>query len=253
MIDDMQTLLDGYWAWLRENTKLNQIKDWIKITTPYLDRHNDCLEIYAKRKNGGFVLTDDGYIIQDLEMNGCKIDTPKRKDLLKLTLSGFGIQRESNELMVQVTSDNFALQKHNLLQAMLAVNDLFYLSSPISESLFYEDVTNWLNLSNIRYTPNFKLTGKSGYDHKFDFVIPKSSAKSERILRTINNPSRDAAETMIFAWLDTKDVRSPDTRAYAILNDANGSPDNALQAMKNHDVFPILWSKREDVKPELVA
>jgi hypothetical protein len=29
------------------------------ITTPYLDRHNDTLQIYARSENGALVLTDD--------------------------------------------------------------------------------------------------------------------------------------------------------------------------------------------------
>jgi hypothetical protein len=73
------------------------------------------------------------------------------------------------------------MRKHNLLQAMLAVNDLFFLSIQMVASLFYEDVVSWLDTNEIRYTPNVKFTGKSGYDHLFDFVIPKSRRQPERI------------------------------------------------------------------------
>jgi hypothetical protein len=45
---------------------------------------------------------------------------------------------------------------------MLAVNDLFYLAKPIVESLFYEDVVQWLDANDIRYTPSVKFTGISG-------------------------------------------------------------------------------------------
>lgn len=41
MINEVQSLLDQYWAWLRDKTTLRQINDWVEITTPYLDRHND--------------------------------------------------------------------------------------------------------------------------------------------------------------------------------------------------------------------
>ncbi len=47
-------------------------------------------------------------------------------------------------------------------------------------SLFYEDVVTWLDLHEIRYTPKVKFTGKSGFDHLFDFVIPKSRSSPER-------------------------------------------------------------------------
>ncbi|MGH2457697.1 MAG: DUF1828 domain-containing protein [Chloroflexota bacterium] len=152
-MNEVQTLLDQYWAWLRDKTTLRQINDLVEITTPYLDRHNDHLQIYARRRDGGFILTDDGYVLQDLEQSGCRIDGQKRQGLLKMTLSGFGVRLDDQALEVRASSENFALRKHNLIQAMLAVNDLFYLASPMVASLFYEDVVAWLDLADIRYTP----------------------------------------------------------------------------------------------------
>jgi hypothetical protein len=254
MMNEVQTLLDQYWAWLRDKSTLRQINDWIEITTPYLDRHNDYLQIYARRRDGGFVLTDDGYVLQDLEQSGCRIDGEKRQGLLKMTLAGFGVRLEDHALEVHASSDNFALRKHNLVQAMLAANDLFYLSSPTVVSLFYEDVVAWLDLSDIRYTPKVKFTGKSGYDHLFDFVIPKSRVQPERIVKAINRPNRDTAESLAFAWVDTKEVRSPDSRAYAVLNDLEYSiSESVLDAMRSYDLRPVLWSGRERMREELAA
>ena len=254
MIDEVQSLLDQYWAWLRDKTTLRQIKDWVEITTPYLDRHNDRLQIYAKRRDGGFVLTDDGYVLQDLELSGCKIDSPKRQALLRMTLNGFGVETKDQALEVHASPDNFALRKHNLVQAMLAVNDLFYLASPVIASLFYEDVVAWLDLSDIRYTPRVKFTGKSGYDHLFDFVIPKSRVQPERIMRAISRPNRDTAQAMAFSWIDTKEVRPPESRAYAILNDSEHPvSESVLDAIRNYDVRPVLWSGRDRVREELAT
>lgn len=254
MINEVQKLLDQYLAWLKDKTTLRQVKDWIEITTPYLDRHNDYLQIYAKRDNNGFFLTDDGYIIGDLRRSGCDLESKKRKDLLTLTLNGFGVKLVGDELIVHASSDNFALRKHNIVQAMLAVNDLFYLAVPMVASLFLEDVTSWLDLHEIRYTPKVKFTGKSGYDHLFDFVIPASKRQPERILQAINRPSRDTAQAVAFSWIDTKEVRPPNSRAYAFLNDSEHAPSvSVLDALRNYDVHPVLWSAREKVKGELAA
>lgn len=254
MIQDIQRLLDAYHAWLKDKTVLRQIDQWIEITTPYLDRHNDYIQIYAKKANGGYVLTDDSYTINDLEQSGCKLHSPKRHDLLKMTLNGFGVQLRGNALEVHASTDNFALRKHNLVQAMLAVNDMFYLAVPMVASLFYEDVVAWLDVHDIRYTPKVKFTGKMGYDHLYDFVIPKSRVKPERIIQTINRPSRDTAQTVVLSWIDTKEVRSSDSRAYALLNDSEQPVSSAvLEALRNYDVHPVPWSQRESVREELVA
>jgi hypothetical protein len=254
MIQDVQKLLDAYLAWLKDKTQLRQVADWVEITTPYLDRNNDYLQIYARKENGSYVLTDDGQTIGDLEQTGCKLNSPKRQDLLKMTLNGFGVQLQDQRLEVHASPDNFALRKHNLVQAMLAVNDMFYLSVPMVASLFYEDVVAWLDLHDIRYTPKVKFTGKTGYDHLFDFVIPKSRRQPERIIQTINRPNRDTAQAVAFSWIDTKEVRPPDSKAYAFLNDLeNPVSTTVLDALRNYDVMPVMWSKRDALREELAA
>jgi len=255
MIQDIQRLLDDYLAWLRDKTSLRQVGDqWVEITTPYLDRHNDYIQIYARTSGGGFLLTDDGYTIGDLERSGCTLESPKRQDLLRMTLNGFGVQLREDALEVHASPDNFALRKHNLVQAILAVNDMFYLAVPMVASLFYEDVVAWLDLHEIRYTPKVKFTGKTGFDHLFDFVIPKSRRQPERILQTINRPSRDTAQSLILSWIDTKEVRPPDSRAFALLNDSEQPVSPAvIDALVNYDVRPVRWSRREEVREELAA
>lgn len=254
MIEEVRNLMDQYLAWLKEKTTLREVNEYVEVTTPYLDRHNDYLQFYVKRNKGGYILTDDAYTIEDLKRTGCKLDTPKRQDLLRMTLNGFGVQMEREALVVHATSENFNLRKHNLVQAMLAVNDLFYLSVPMVASLFLEDVTAWLDLHEIRYTPKAKFTGKSGYDHLFDFVIPKSRRAPERILQTMNRPSRDTAQAVAFSWIDTKEVRPPDSQAFTFLNDTESTPSAAvIEALRNYEVRPVLWSERETVREELAA
>ena len=254
MIGEFQNLLDNYLVWLRDKTHLRQIEDWVEITTPFIDRHNDYVQIYARKSDGGYILTDDGYTINDLEQSGCKLTSPKRQDLLKMTLNGFGIQLVDNRLEVRASGDNFAFRKHNLVQAMLAVNDMFYLAVPMVASLFYEDVVAWLDAQDIRYTPRVKFTGQSGYDHLFDFVIPKSRQQPERILQAINRPNRETAQALAFSWIDTKEVRAPESKAYAILNDSEQtvSP-SVIDALRCYDVKPVVWSQRDQTAQELAA
>ncbi|MDE2722351.1 MAG: DUF1828 domain-containing protein [Gemmatimonadota bacterium] len=127
-VQDIQNLLDAYHVWLKDKTVLHLIDQWVEITTPYLDRHNDYLQIYVKKTNGGFLLTDDGYIIDDLKQSGCKLDNQKNQELLQMTLNSFGVRKDGNELQVHASSENFASRKHSLVQAMLAVNDMFCLA-----------------------------------------------------------------------------------------------------------------------------
>ena len=120
MITEIQALMDEYIKWLSSKNSLREIDGWVEITTPYLDRHNDCLQIYVTKKNGGYLLTDDSYIIEDLKSSGCNIDSPKRISLLHDTLNGFGVrQNKDGALEVIASSSNFSMRKHNLIPLVI--------------------------------------------------------------------------------------------------------------------------------------
>jgi Domain of unknown function DUF1829/Domain of unknown function DUF1828 len=255
MAQEIEKLLNDYRAWLKDKTTLRELNgSWVEITTPYLDRHNDVLQIYARQENGGYVLTDDSYTIHDLESSGCNLNTEKRRDLLKMTLNGFGVRMNKEALEVHASPENFPARKHNLIQAILAVSDLFYLASPVVENLFVEDVIAWLEANDIRYTPNVKFTGISEFDHRFDFVIPKSRKQPERIVHAITRPTRETALSFINAWTDTRQVRPPESKAYAVLNDVEQPiSGNVLDAFRNYQIRPVPWTSRAEVVIELAA
>ncbi len=245
-VQEISRLVAGYSDWLKDRTAVRSVHaDWVEITTPFLDRHNDQLQIYAKSEGDRFILSDDGNTIKDLEMSGCAIDTPKRKQILQTTLNGFGISLDGATLKTKANQSNFSFRKHAILQAILAVNDLFHLASSNVKSLFKEDVEAWLLLNDIRFVPNVQLAGKSGYQHYFDFAIPKSRAASERIVRAISNPSKDTALNFITAWNDTLQQRDEDAKAVAILND-NDKPvaEAVLEALQQYEIRTVRWSER---------
>jgi hypothetical protein len=254
MIEDIAKLVDKYAIWVRDKSQLKDLgNDFVELTTPYLDRHNDYLQIYIRKENNLYLLSDGGYTIEDLKASGCILDSRKRQDLLNQTLRGFGVQIDNGILLVKATADNFPLKKHNLLQAILGVNDLFYLSEPHVMSLFIEDVASWLSANDIRYTPKVKFTGKSGYDHSFDFVIPSSKKQPERLIRAVAKPTRDLAEALAFSWIDTKEIRAVNSRFYGFLNDSEMQPQvSIVEALESYEITPVLWSARDMRLEELV-
>lgn len=247
--------MDNYYGWLKDKTILHEVKDWVEITTPFIDRHNDYIQIYVKKENGKFILSDDRYTIEDLRMCGCEINKPKRKKLLDVTLNGFGVQKDENDTLYLTTSvDDFPQKKHRLVQAILAVNDLFFTSSAHVQNLFFEDVAQWLDLHDIRYTTNIILPGKTKFDHSFDFIIPKSKNFPERIIKTMTQPAKDKVQSLMFSWLDTKDARPDQSKAYAIINDADKIVSNdIIEALSNYEMKGIPWSHREEIVSELAA
>lgn len=254
-INEANELVSKYTSWLKTNIFLRKIEDYVEVTTPYLDRHNDYLQIYVKKTNDNeYILTDDGSVVSDLRMSGCDIDTKKRRQLLSIILNGFGVDLNGDSLTVMATGHDFPKKKHRLLQAMLSVDDMFFTTQIKVFSIFLDQVSSWLEESEIRFTQTVRFSGKSGYDHNFDFVIPSSKSQPERVLRAINKASRDTAESFSLAWIDTRETRKPGSRAFAILNDQENSPPPAvIEALSQYDIYPVVWSRREEAKDILAA
>ncbi len=246
--------IDIYLNWLRENITTTEIQDYTEITTPFLDNHNDHIQIYVKQENNNFILTDDGYIIGDLLMSGCEINSVRRKELLDTIINSVGVKQKNDELFVEATLENFAQKKHMLMQAMLSVSDMFMLSQHRVMSVFLEDVENFLNSNEIRYTPSAIFSGKSGFSHTIDFVIPASKKQPERLIKAINNPTKDRTQNILFSWSDIRDFRKQGTSMFVFLNDYEKEvrPD-VLAAFKEYNISPVLWSQRQSSVPQLAS
>ena len=223
-------LIAGYYKWLRDKTVLKEGKDIVEITTPYLNAHNDYIQIYLKKDGENYVLSDEGETIAELEMYGCSLETGKRGKILNSVLQGFGV-----------------FQKDGAIQTTASVEDF-----PLK--IFYEDVRDWLDTYDIRFSKDIIFKGLSGFDRKFDFVIPKSKKASERFVKTINNPTKDAVDLFIMDWLDTKDGRSEGASAFVIINDTEKPVKQPVrQALENYGIYCCPWSKRESVREKLCA
>ncbi|HYJ03561.1 MAG TPA: DUF1828 domain-containing protein [Chthoniobacterales bacterium] len=249
---ECERLIADYLRWLREGIRVSELGSGCHVATPFLDRHNDEIEIYVEKTNGGFLLTDDGYTVSDLEASGMIFSTEKRRAHLDSILNGFGIRLADGELQVVATAQDFAQKKHSLIQAMLAVNDMFVMGQEHVFSLFREDVSTFLEKHAIPAFPDFKLTGKSGFDHKFDFGIPRSRTKPQRVVRAINDLTKDQALSFAFAVADVRAMRADTLQALSFINDVDHPiNDENVSAMQAYDILPVRWSARDAALPLL--
>ncbi len=263
---NVKNIIDDYLAWLRENIHAYKIdgaskqQEAIEIETPFLNHLNDAISIYAiSQPNGKIRLSDGAVTLEELSLSGIDVhSSPKRRQLIEQTSKGFGIHwdEETGELFVEVKEGDkrLPLLKHSLIQAILATYDLIYLSKPRVAEIFAEDVARFLDKHNVRYTDKVKFTGKTGLDHYFDFVIPRSMHAPERFLQAINHPRRDRVEHVLWMWLDTSEVRKKESKLYVILNDEERELDERItEPLASYDAVAIPWSKRQNFIEELRA
>lgn len=242
-----------YINWLNESIEQFKIQENLyRITLPYLDRNNDCTEIYIQiNENNTFHLTDDGETIGELELSNFDIFSSKRrKAILYSILNAHGVQlSENKELFINCSNNELPQKKHMLSQCMIKISDLFYTSKPNIQSLFIEDVQRYLDENDVRYLPDTSFSGKSGLVTTYDFAVPKSKDYPERVLKVVNNIDQTQANSILFLWDDTKSARNSrgyDSKLFVFLQDNKKKiSNNILTSMQNYDVTPIVWSERK--------
>jgi len=126
----IQQLIDTYLHYLHANFDIEKVeKNIYKIVTPFLDRRNDNIILYAILKNEGKItLTDDSYTLDDLQLSGINFTKKREEELNKILLS-YGIFRKNNELFITTDHNSFAQKKHNFIQALISINDMYLLSN----------------------------------------------------------------------------------------------------------------------------
>lgn len=243
-----------YLDWIKLNSSQTFVGDYSEITTPFLDAHNDKIRFYIAKSSSGFFLTDDGYILNDLEMCGCDVKSKKRKQLMMQLAEAIGVTIKDNCITVESSESDIARKQHIMIQAMLKISDMFLTTSSRVRGLFMEEIQEFFDKNDIRNTPAVILMGHSGLSHQFDFIIPASRKMPERVITAINTPTKQAVESALFAWSDVVKTRKADSNGYIILNDTKRKPNNDLfTAIQNYELKAVSWSDRDSYIVELAS
>ncbi|MCH4009661.1 DUF1828 domain-containing protein [Companilactobacillus sp.] len=240
---------------------VNDIDDssYLRVDTPFFDRHNDSLIIYAKKIGDQYIITDGGYILDDLETDGIYISrSKKRKAILKSQINSYSVQlnEENNELFViNKNIEDFAQSQNLLIQAMLFVNDMFVLSSNTVGEIFKSDVERFFEENNIRTFEDPNFVGTSGMTHKFDFSIAGLRRKDipDKLIKVMNSPRNEYyAKALATDVRLTKPVLKNTTNFYIIINDSKDDIDSKIINLFNSEnITPIPFSERNDFVEEL--
>ena len=246
--------IDSYLQWIKSNFSQKRFGDYEEITTPFVDSHNDHIQFYISRTPNGFILTDDGYTLNDLEMCGCDIRSKKRKEFVYQIAESLGVSIEEGAITVGATEYDIACKQHMIIQAILKISDMFLTTSSRVKGIFFEEVDSFFADNDIRNTPSVMLMGQSGLSHRFDFVIPASKKMPERIVTTLNTPTKQNVQAAIFAWNDVVKTRSANNKGYIILNDVKRATNpEIVMAIKNYELVPLSWKQRKEYVNELAS
>lgn len=230
-------------------------KEISRIDTPFLDRHNDSIILYAiEEKNNTYKITDGGYTLDDLESDGIYLHmSKKRMHILKEQLNNFSVKLDNanGELYIESSEEDYPMKQNLLIQAMLFTNDMFMLSNKKVASIFINEVASFFEDNNIRVTDSPNIIGPSGMIHHYDFSIPGIKTIPEKLIKTMNSANNEYyAKSIAMDKTQTQEVK-PNATFYTIINDENDLDSKTINLLESVNITTIPFSKRNDYVEEL--
>lgn len=251
--------LTQYFDWLKESSSEEELPNgWSVLSVPFLDRHNDYLQIFAAKDNGSITLSDDGEIKRDLKHSGVRL-SGRRREIAEDALKRLGFDPslvEGDELTIQANETDFAENLHHLFLAMLSLDSLGNMTKAAPAETFHENVKGWLDQNRIAAEPDFVVKGRTELQHVFDFYLPPTEKREKSlILHTLPVPDRLHVGEFIFKVNDTRAELASADSVIAMVNDRGTTSitKELYMALQKSGIRPCRWSRRDEFAPRLAG
>lgn len=259
MSTDTRGLIERYVEWLKQRSTEKELEGgWKALTLPYLDRHNDHLQIFVGEAHGGLRITDEGRTLQDLKQVGCDLRGRSRRRALAekiLKSSGLGPELiDDGEIATTAVNGDFPRKLHGALMSMLALDGLANVSPPNVSTIFEEDVAGWLRSIGAKFEREVQFVGRSGATHEFDFQFPGSQDRPARVLHTIAHPDKMHIQSFTYEVIDTREAmngQSPEF--YVLLNDLATFNKKQYLTLHANKINPMKWTNRVEHAKKFAA
>ena len=126
----MQEIINNYLDWFKASTIITPIesadKETVKVSTMFLDSHNDGIEFYIQKIDDNYIaLTDDGWYLQDLESCGLDLNSSRITEQINWYRNSLNFDIVEGEIASVVRLDeNIPLKIHAYIQALILITAL---------------------------------------------------------------------------------------------------------------------------------
>ncbi len=241
-------LKESFVNWLSAETSIKDIGNGkCQLSVPLLDRHNDYLQMVIEHTNDGkLLISDDGYMIHDLELYGIDISTRKRSYKADRLVKAYGAKiDDTRRIVVESTTDEYPARMAMLIQAMLTIGDLLAVDKANVDNVFKQEVEMYFRDHRVTYDVPPSFTGITGLRHNFDFEVRSSATSRIKLIKTINSPSAKTVKSAIFSCIDLNEIDKETYSPVAVLNDREDDVSTDLvEALSSYNINAVLWSER---------
>lgn len=126
----MQEIINNYLDWFKASTIITPIesadKETVKVSTMFLDSHNDGIEFYIQKIDDNYIaLTDDGWYLQDLESCGLDLNSSRITEQINWYRNFLNFDIVKGEILSVVRLDeNIPSKIHAYIQALILITAL---------------------------------------------------------------------------------------------------------------------------------
>lgn len=126
----MQEIINNYLDWFKSSTIITPIesadKETVKVSTMFLDSHNDGIEFYIQKIDDNYIaLTDDGWYLQDLESCGLDLNSSRITEQINWYRNSLNFDIVEGEITSIIRLDeNVPLKIHAYIQALILITAL---------------------------------------------------------------------------------------------------------------------------------
>ena len=243
---EIQDLIDEYISFIKKGISYRKLETGYEITTPFLNDCNDHIQIYIQDiEKDQIIFSDGGDTLSYLSEIGISY-TGNRKNIIQAALRSYGVEIDKDEcLTIKASVRNAPQQEHNLIQAILKINDMEFTTKSRVSSMFADDVAAYFEKHEIYAMTGMSVMGKSTLYHTYDFLIGRDKYFPERFCNVVNNPTRNSIINTIFSWNDTSGKRRDDSRFYVFLNDEKKINSDVFTALDEYKIGALPKSQMD--------
>lgn len=131
-MENLKDFAKNYLNFLRSNLSVKKIETVYEIVLPFEDHAGDSIVCYVddKKENGMFLVSDDGYIINNLIDTGMNIGKKsiRRKTIEQICmLSGVSLS-DDNEMTILSSEEDLPSKVHQFAMTMLQIDSMYLMN-----------------------------------------------------------------------------------------------------------------------------
>lgn len=242
--------------WIKNEVEFKAIDNHdIQVLTAFTDYFGDgILFNIIERDKNNFTLTDKGYTLWNMEMNG--IDLSKKGTTRYKLFNWYLKSFDFVVLNTHICKNNIKLSDLSqaivdFIQLLLRISDLGATNRANTKGIFFDDAKNYFNKDKeiFYFTTKSIALGKTKQQYNFEYnFTPKLG--TNKLTKLYNTLSKNSMEAIIGIHSDTSEYLTDNYRNSSfnvLVNGITKEVQQYAEGLKEHDINVIDFQNKDDV------